>query len=57
MSRRLIPRDKLFPRSRLLGLALGLAVGAIMALGVGRPVLAFTLLIGAFLAVALAKRA
>ena len=56
MSRRTLPREEMSRRAPLLLLSLLLLVGAFVLLGMGKPVPGFTLLIGAFLAVAAAKR-
>lgn len=57
MSRRLIPRDEMARRGPLLALSLVLMLAAFVLIGLGKPVLGFTLFVGAFLAVGLAKRA
>ena len=56
MTRRLLDRERLEPRKPWLAGALLLVVGAFALLGTGHEVAAFTALIGAFLAVAIAKR-
>ncbi len=57
MSRRMLPREEMARRGPLLVLSLVLMLAAFVLIGTGRAVLGFTLFIGAFLAVALAKRA
>lgn len=53
----MLPRDAMSRRLPLLVLSLVLVVAAFVLIGVGKPVVGFTLFIAAFLAVALAKRA
>ena len=57
MSRRVLDPNRLAPRKPWLAGSLVLLVGAFVLLGMGHEVAAFTALIGAFLAVAVAKRA
>ena len=52
----MLPRDEMARRTPLLALSLVLLVAAFVLIGTGNAVLGFTLLIGAFLAVAFAKR-
>jgi hypothetical protein len=56
MSRRALPREAMSRRAPLLLLSLVLLLGAFVLLGTGKAVAGFTVLIGAFLAVAAAKR-
>lgn len=57
MSRKVLPREEMSRRMPLLVLSLVLIVAAFVLIGMGNPVFGFTLFIGAFLAVGLAKRA
>ena len=57
MSRRALDAERMAPRKPWLAGSLLLLVGAFVLLGLGHEVAAFTALIGAFLAVAVAKRA
>ena len=52
----MLPRDEMSRRGPMLALSLVLLLAAFVLLGTGNAVLGFTLMIGAFLAVALAKR-
>jgi hypothetical protein len=53
----MLPREEMSRRAPLLGLALVLMLASFVLFGLGHGVLAMTLFIGAFLAVAAAKRA
>jgi hypothetical protein len=57
VSRRLLPRDEMARRGPLLALSVVLMLAAFVLIGTGKAVLGFTLFVGAFLAVGLAKRA
>lgn len=54
--RRLLPSDRLGARAPMLGVALLCVLGAVVLLGLGRPVGAMTALLAAFLITAAAKR-
>jgi uncharacterized membrane protein len=55
--RRTLPPEEMARRRPFLAIGLVLVVAGFALFGLGKPVLAFTALIAAFLAVALAKRA
>ncbi len=55
--RRTLPPEEMARRKPFLGLGLALVVLAFVLFGLGKPTLAFTALVAAFLAIALAKRA
>lgn len=56
MSRRVLPREEMSRRMPLLVLSLVLVVTSFVLIGTGNAVLGFTAFVGAFLAVAFAKR-
>lgn len=55
--RRTLPPEEMARRRPFLVVGLVLVVAAFVLFGIGKPTLAFTALVAAFLAVALAKRA
>lgn len=57
MSRRVLPREEMSRRAPLLAISVVLLLTSFVLLGLGHVIPGFTVFIGAFLAVAAAKRA